>query len=217
MVLDSDKAYLMKRIAKLLAGAATTTVTQRTLIVENPAFVDPKLGFVLSTGTLARAMRHVQTEFHGSGHRGSLAVAGAILRFLARPHSYLDTDGRPVVRGSPLTVTGKEISHTGDHCLCLMASLPRLSLGLNPFWGKEAGGIALTHADWPMPHFRRGLLQALVWKNAESLNKIGFVSHKADMIELFPQDPFMLDGESFQASMDAPVRVTLSQPIRFMR
>ncbi|MEP5761860.1 MAG: diacylglycerol kinase family protein [Litoreibacter sp.] len=210
------KAF-QKRLAELRAGAGAATVTQRTLLVENPAFADPKLGFVLSTGTLARAMHHVQTEFHGPGHRGSLAVASAILRFLTRPHSYLDADGHPVVRGSPLTITGKGISHTGDHCLSLMTSLPRLSLGLNPFWGKGAGGIALTHADWPMAHFRRGLVQALAWKNAESLNKIGFVSHKTDMIEFSPQDPFMLDGESFTANTDAPLRVTLSQPIRFLR
>ncbi|WP_317057365.1 diacylglycerol/lipid kinase family protein [Roseovarius rhodophyticola] len=209
--------HFQKRFAGLLAGKREQVTQQRALKIDSPGLSTPQLGFVLSTGTLARAMRYVQEELHGPGHRGSFSVGQAILRFLSAPHAYLDQNGQPVVAGSQIALQGDNLAYDGPHGLSIMTSLPRLSLGLYPFWGEGSGSISLTYATWPMPHFRRGLFQALVWKQPDRLEKLGFFSHREDAVKLTPHAPIMIDGESFDFSAQDPVHVTLSDQIRFLR
>lgn len=173
----------------------------------------PLLGFLLSTGALARAMLYVQREFHGPGRRGSLAVAAAILRFVAAPGHYLDRDGLPVLRASDLRADlGGGSRVAGAHAFSLMTPLPRLSLGLKPFWGTGPGGIAVTHAAWPQPHFRRTLLRALAARGGPGLS-----SWRTDAVEICHDGPVMLDGEVLDLGPGARARITLTEPLRFLR
>ena len=95
--------------------------------------------------------------------------------------------------------------------------MPRLSLGINPFWGTGSGSIALTHAHWPMPYFRSGLLEALLWKRKTQLVKKGLSSHRTNWIEARLDDPFMVDGEVFTPSPGSRVAISCTDPIRFLR
>lgn len=208
---------LRQRLNALLAGEPATHQHQRALAIECDAFSAPVIGFLLSTGTLARAMSYVQREFHGDGHRGSLAVAQAIFRFLTAPEKYLDHDGMPVLRGSELGVDATGVEYNGPHCLSLTTCLPRLSLGLNPFWGEGSGAIAMTYGQWPMRHFKGGLLRALFWKSSGPLRQRGFISHRATQLVLRPGEPIMVDGETYEAASGQKVTITLTEPIRFLR
>ncbi len=206
-----------KRLDAILEGAPTTCVDQQALSVRCDTLPSPVIGFVLSTGTLARAMSYVQREFHGEGHRGSVAVAKAIFRFWFAPHKYLDRDEQLILRGSHLSLRAEDIAYDGAHCLSLATSLPRLSLGINPFWGADYGGISVTYARWPLPHFRSGLIEAILWKRPGRLAGKGFTSHRAEQIELQPDDPIMIDGEVFNSPPGSKVTITLTEPIGFLR
>ena len=211
-----------KRLSAILNGTRITRVAQTALHVCCETRALPLIGFVLSTGTLTRAMCYVQREFHGEGHRGSLAIAGAICRFLIAPHKYLDRDRKPVLRGTRLVLRAKrdaegDIAYDGAHCLSFATCLPRLSLGLYPFWGKGRGGIAITHARWPVHCFRRALMGVFLWKRAKSLEEKGFFSHRATEMALQPEDPIMLDGEILTPLPGGTVIVTLTDPIGFLR
>lgn len=206
-----------RRFSALSSEAAPDAAQQRALEVTCGAWSGPVIGFVLSTGALARAMTYVQREFHGDGHRGSLAVARAICRFLTAPHSYRDRDGAPVLNGSGLKLEAEEVQYEGGHGLSLSTSLPRLSLGLNPFWGQGAGGIALTYARWPLVAFRSGLLEALTLRRRGRLGAKGFFSHRLTQMTLRPEAPIMIDGELFEDVVSHEVRVTLTEPLRFLR
>lgn len=204
-------AALAARVRASANGGAAVEVRQRALRVERGEGA-PVLGFLLSTGSLARAMLYVQRAFHGPGRRGSLAVAGAIARFVFAPERYLDRDGLPVLRGSHLRaeMAGQEIE--GLHAFSLMTPLPRLSLGLNPFWGKGPGGIAVTHAAWPQPAFRRAILRALARRAGP-----GFDSWRSDAADLWHDGPVMMDGEVLDLGPEGRARVTLTEPLRFLR
>lgn len=197
-------------VARVRSGEAVE-VRQRALRVDTGRGA-PLLGFLLSTGSLPRAMLYVQRAFHGPGRRGSLAVAGAILRFALAPARYLDRDGLPVLRGSHLRADMAGQGIEGLHAFSLMTPLPRLSLGLNPFWGKGPGGIAMTHAGWPQPRFRRTLVRALFGMGGPGLD-----SWRSDAVDLQHDGPVMMDGEVLDLGPEGRARVTLTEPLRFLR
>ncbi|MEM8775608.1 MAG: diacylglycerol kinase family protein [Pseudomonadota bacterium] len=208
--------HLKTRIEALFESGQARVEFQRALHVDCESFGAPQVGFLLSTGTLSRAMSYVQREFHGNGHRGSFAVAKAVLRFLAAPMKYLDHDNLPVVRGSQLSFRAGSITYEGDHCLSLTTCFPRLSLGLNPFWGAESGDMSMTYAGWPVESFSRGLLRALFWKKPQKLREAGFHSHRVNKMSLLASDPIMIDGETYETS-GGEVTVSLTEPIGFLR
>jgi len=134
-----------RRLDAIVAGGQVVSVEQRALSIRCNTYPSSITGFVLSTGTLARAMSYVQRRLHGKGHRGSFAVARAIFQFLTASHTFVDDDGQSVLRGSHLSLKTDSAAYEGPHCLSLASSLPRLSLGLNPFWGRETGEISITY------------------------------------------------------------------------
>ncbi len=191
--------------------------THRALWIENAAMTGPTIGFVLSTGTLARAMLFAQREFHGAGRRGARTILKAIRQFLIAPHRYYDTDGVPLLRASDLSVTGAGVALEGPHTLALISSLPQLSLGLDPFWGKGPGAIALTHAAWPIKGFRRALIRVLLHLSGPRLAAHGMSSYRGDRFELCHTDPVVVDGEAIPHAEDGRLSVSITEPLVFLR
>ncbi|MEM7721229.1 MAG: diacylglycerol kinase family protein [Pseudomonadota bacterium] len=210
-------AAFQQKLDGLIDGATAKTARQSALRITCAAWPIPEVGFLVSTGTVARAMRYVQREFHGTGRRGSTAVAMALVRFLVSPETYMDRDGKPVLRGSAGVFQTPNLHLEGQHGFSIMTSLPRLSLGLNPFWGTGPGGLALTHANWPMPRFRSTLLNALTWKRRSGLHKGGLSSYRMDRLALKVDDPIMVDGELREITPQDNITITLTDPIGFLR
>jgi len=205
-------------------GGSGTLTRQAALCLTGPGLARPLTGFLLSTGSLARAMAFTQRALHRPGRRGSLAVAGAIARFVAAPGRYLDDDGAPVLRPSRLVVTGGGAGGgagggmrlDGDHAFSLMTPLARLSLGLAPFWGEGPGAIALTHAGWPVTGFRRAMLKILTGRTGPGLGAYGLTSWRGDGFEIDHDGPVMIDGEMLPAAAGL-LSVTPTPPLAFLR
>ena len=191
--------------------------THRALKIESAALPRPAIGFVLSTGTLARAMLYAQREFHGEGQRGSRTILKAIWQFLIAPQKYRDTDGAPLLRASDLSVKGTGVALAGPHALALITALPRLSLGLRPFWGTGAGGIALTHAAWPIKGFRRAMAKVMLHLSGPRLAAHGMTSYRGDRFEITHADPIVVDGEPMPRAEDGRLTVTITEPLVFLR
>lgn len=190
----------------------------RALRVQGAALPHPAIGFVLSTGSLARAMLYTQREFHGEGRRGARAVAGAVMRFLLAPGGYRDADGAPVQRGSNMeAVLDGEQRIEGLHTFTLMTTLPRLSLGLRPFWGTGAGAIAMTHAAWPLRGLRRSMVKVVLGLVGPKLARQGLQSFRADVIELHHDSPTVIDGEMLPSAPDHRLHVSVTEPLGFLR
>ena len=212
-----SKASFAKRLSDILRNGRARSDTVQALSVSCNSWSNPQIGFLVSTGSLAGAMAHVQNEFHGQGHRGSLAVGLSVFRFLKAPHRYLAKDGYPVVRRSHLTLNCDAVSYDAEHGMSVMTSLPKLSLGLNPFWGQESAGIKLTIGTWPIARFRRDLLEVLFLKRPKRLKSTAFTSYRSNEIVLRSSAPIMIDGELFVVALEDDVAVNLTDPIEFLR
>ena len=189
----------------------------RALRIESRALPYPAIGFVLTTGSLARAMLYAQREFHDEVRRGTRTIVVSILRFLMAPYRYRDVDGAPVLRASRLAVKGADVALDGEHALGLVTSLPQLSLGLKPFWGKGDGHIALTHAAWPIKGFRRAMAKMVLHFSGPRLAAHGLTSYRSNRFDLIHDDPIVIDGEPMVRAKDGELHITITEPLVFLR
>ncbi len=211
------QASAPKEVAERLQSPDLTRVQQRALhitLTNNPR---PHVGFLFSTGSLARAMRYVQREFHGDGKRGMTAVAGAILRFVLTPYKYHDSDGAPLLRPTDYHLQADTFALDRTHTMSITTTLPKLSLGINPFWGTGRGEIALTHVAWPLHGLRRALVKVLLGHSSKGFAKYGFTSYRCVQYELTHHDTLMLDGEILPTPQDGRISVTTTDPLVFLR
>ncbi|MBU2606557.1 MAG: hypothetical protein KKC43_11780 [Alphaproteobacteria bacterium] len=198
-------------------GHRLATARHQALVIDSRSLANPAIGFLLSTGSLARAMIYTQQELHREGHRGSLAIAGALARLMVWPSRHLGRDGQPLLRPSPLAATASHFSVKGDHALSLMTTLPTLSLRLRPYWGEEIAPIAFTHASWPIRGLHTALLKVMTGQAGRNMIRHGLVSHRVDGVGLEYKGPVMLDGEILPTPEDGLFAVGVTPPIRFMR
>lgn len=205
-------------IARLRRDSASVDrVHQPALRIESAALATPAIGMLMSTGSLARLMLYAQREFLGDGDRGSRAVGDAAMRFLLSPESYLDEDGEPLLRGTPLLASCSEFRLQGAHAMSLMTTLPSLSLRLRPFWGEGSAPIAVTHASWPIQGLRTAFLKIIAGWTGPQMVRHGLTSYRTDGVEITYRGAVVLDGELLPAPPDGRIRIGVSQPISFFR
>ena len=95
----------------------------------------------------------------------------------------------------------------GDQLLFLATTLDRLVLRARPFWGgerAEPGAIRATAIAYPPPAIARHALSVLYGGEDRHLPD-GYFSMRAQRISLEQNDPFILDGQSFEAPHDGPL------------
>lgn len=211
----------VQSLSALLDSRADMPVHETTdlaaLRLESPALPRPQIGFLLSTGALASAMAYTQASLFSQGRRGPGAIASAAIRLLAAPTRFRDEAGQPLLREYTLSAESASFSFSGGHALSLVTTLPRLSLGITPFWAEGYGSIAYTHAQWPVRGLRRAFLRILLGQTGPGMVRHGLVSCRTDALRLCYDGPAMLDGELLPDSCGSALKVSQTPPVRFLR
>ncbi len=215
---DRSAAHVVELIDQLEAGGRHEAVARQTaLVIQSAPDAPARIGFLLSTGALARAMEYVQTDMFSAGRRGSLAVASSMFQLAAFPKRFRDGNGKPLFSPSGFRLEGSDADMPdGEHAFSLATTLPALSLRIKPFWGTGEGDIHLTYAPWPINALRRAILRSLTGFSPERLEEHGYKSCNTDGFSLSLDRPWMLDGE-IMPTPDAPLRVSTTQPLAFLR
>ncbi len=208
-----------KRLSQVISGQSGLRYDQHQALSVSAASLEiPVVGFLLSTGSLARAMLYTQQNLHGEGRRGSLAVATAIAQIGLWPEKAMDHDGEPVIRSSVFEeVTGPADQPAREHAFSIMTTLPRLSLRLNPFWNRGDHPIGFTYGQWPITNLRRGVLKLLFGATGTQLAKHGLTSTGLAEISFRSEDPVIVDGEVLPRPDDFIYHVKPSPSLRFLR
>ena len=194
-------------------------ITRHTaLIVDQGEASAAQLGFLLSTGSLALCMDHVQHSMFGDGSRGAAAIARSLLTLAARPRQFRAADGRPLLRPTRFAPQSSGLPiEAGPHAFSLASTFSSLSLGISPFWGESRGPVHFTYAPWPPGKLRRAILYSVTGLNRTSLEESGYRSVDTDGFSMTVDGPLMLDGELLHLDPALPVRVRSSEAINFLR
>ncbi|MFN0025293.1 MAG: diacylglycerol kinase family protein [Parvularculaceae bacterium] len=156
---------------------------------------EPVYGFFLGAGAFYTAVKFSRSEIQGKGAKRSLAmgltIGGAILdaAFGEQPANAplvaaITSENAPLDGPQPLT-------------LALMTTLRTLVLGVYPFWGTEAGGLAVTTIGFPARKMLSAAPAALRGRSAPWFRDAGFESWRTNALEADFAGTVVFDGELF--------------------
>lgn len=208
--------HIIRRIRQLESGEVRQFSFHPLLSVQAASGDETRLGFFLSTGAVPRAIKYCRRKLHTRGAAGSVAVGLTLLRLLI-DQNVRDEQGVPLLQPTQLSFSTSQAKKSGDHLFTMATTLPRLNLGLNPFWGMGDGRLRFTHAAWPVKGIAQAALTILMRKAGPHLEKRGLTSVNSDRIELTHDGEFVLDGEFLQDQPNKTYLVGLTPEIRFLR
>jgi diacylglycerol kinase (ATP) len=214
---DRDPA---RGLACLLAAADAgqldrLTVARPVLRVRSARRGPDQYGMAFGAGLIYRAIRLVHRSFAPGqqGVFGAGLVTGALVgKVLFRPSSGILTPDKCQVR-----VDGRDLVDA-ELYLLIASTLERLFLRINPFWGREPGGVRLTalasRAQW-MALAAPGILAGRPprWLSRER----GYASERAERAELRISCGFTIDGELFDPEPEEQIELCADRRITFLR
>ena len=173
-------------------------------------------GFLLSTGALPAATRYCVNQVHTRGIGGSAAVRQTLLRVLLHRGPERDI----ILRPTPLGLTLNQIDIRGEHIVSIATTLPRLMIGLNPFWGTGQGAIRISHVEHGAQHLLGNIVRMLLPRQSPAaraaLKKDGFQSWNTDNAVFELAGEIVLDGEFLPLSR-SKFSLTATPPLIFVR
>lgn len=213
-----DVEALKRRLAQRGRNAAQPDIaTHKALLVETSETKTPYVGFLLSTGSLARLMLYTQNNLHGKT-RGSVSIARAILQLALFPRTTKDADGLPLIRASEFTrINADGDESSSETAFSLFSTFEALSLRIRPFWGRDDAPMGFTRAAWPIRRLRLGIARALVGNTPSALQRHGLTSEGASEMVFRTDGPIMIDGEELPMPKDKTIKVTVSPDLEFIR
>ncbi|MEG9883390.1 MAG: diacylglycerol kinase family protein [Hyphomicrobiales bacterium] len=207
----------LQRIADMITHPAclrhATAIKRRaTLRIVNPRNTPPQHGMFLGAGALWRGAVACQkltggTPIDGRFSAPALILAKALVGVLFfKPTT--SGGGTRIDFPCPMTIAiDKTPWVDGDQLLFLATTLNRLVLRARPFWGGERakpGAIRATAIASPPPAIARHALSVLYGGEERGLPD-GYFSMRAQHISLEQNDPFIVDGQYFEAPHDGPL------------
>lgn len=172
-------------------------------------------GFLLSTGALPAATQYCLDEIHTKGIGGSAAVGATLFKVLFGPKQ----KRRELMAPTPMRLSMNDKIIDGDHLTSVATTLPKLIIGINPFWGLDDAPIHLTFAD---PKVRHKFINiARMFKKTQSgraraaLERDGFHSWNIKEATLVHDGPIVLDGEVLPLTKGS-IKLSSSEPLVFL-
>ena len=207
-------AALDRLLAARKAGTLETGATERPALEVVRPGERALRGFLFGYAALTEGVRFANAKVHPAGVNKGLAVilsAGGVIR------AGLAARGRdPSESGTAaaLSVDGKP-AREGRSFLMMASTLDRLTPGLRPFWDRGAGPIRWLDVPAPLRHPVKGLARMALGKPRPWMEREGYASGRAELLEIHLDAPFVLDGELFEPGGRLTIRAT--RPIRFLR
>ena len=172
-------------------------------------------GFLLSTGALPAATQYCLDEIHTKGIGGSAAVRTTLLSVLFGPKA----KRREIMAPTPIKLDMGERTIEGEHLTSVATTLPKLIIGINPFWGVDDAPVHLTFADPDVRHKFINIARMFRRKQSSraraALERDGFHSWNIEDATLVHEGPMVLDGEILPLTND-PIKLSASQPLTFL-
>lgn len=199
------------------AGTIAERLVQRPVLrIESLTRRDVQYGMFFGAGMIHRAIALTHRLFppgRDQGVFGPGVVTGALLLKTA----FRAKEGVLTPDKAQIFLDGEMVRH-GEFRLLIASSLQRLFLNMNPFWGKEPGGVRFTamaqgadRVGWAIPGILRGRPRPFATTEA------GYTSKNARQADLQFDCGFTVDGEIFAALPGELVTLTADRRVTFVR
>jgi diacylglycerol kinase (ATP) len=173
-------------------------------------------GMFFGAGMIHRAVELTQRVFPKGKSQGvfgaGLVTAGLCLRIAKGDNKGILTPDK-----IGILVDGEMVPQ-GEFHLVIASSLDRLFLRMNPFWGRENGGVRFTSMASDSLQMRSTIPGILRGKPNHLVQpENGYCSANSDKVELRLDCGFTIDGESFEPISDEVVTITADRRVTFVR
>jgi hypothetical protein len=210
-------------VARLLRDrdslAALPQVKRPTLKVSNAADGKIRHGMFLGTGAIYAATAYCQRIIERTGVKGNAAIVATFMRSFSQAlfaRRSLTAD-QSIIRNYELRVRadGQEKFSPGG-LLFLATTLDRLVLQTRPFWGGRSGPIRATFVSYPVRNVALWLLPGLYGSEQRRMPREA-TSFCASNLEIHGATPYVMDGEFFYPSPNAPLHVETGPDFIYLR
>ena len=174
-----------------------------------------RLGFVLGVGAFRRAVELSKRgvgEGAGALLRTAAVIGRSLLAAIAGPQRTEWRAGTPLRVSVGAADAGKETRRF----LFLATTLEHFMLGVWPFWGEGEGTLRHLDVEAPPKRLSRALVPALRGRPKPWMEEAGYRSGRASMLRLRLAEPFIFDGEAFEAGPDRVVTIEAGPMIEFL-
>lgn len=206
-----------QKVDQLIDQPETGNIAQLPLLRIDPQeSAQTHYGFLFSSGALPAATQFCLDKIHTQGIGGAKAVRTTLLRVLMGRGE----EREKILSPTELKLDFNDMSLNGDHLTSIATTLPKLMIGINPFWGTEDGQVRLTHAGPPIKHKVRNVARMFKKNQSEkaraSMRADGFQSWNLNEATLTHDGPLVLDGEVLPDTK-GPINLSASIPLSFLR
>jgi hypothetical protein len=212
-----DPIAALERLVELAQGDLEGHLVARELIaLRKDGSERPVIGMFLGGAGLADTMLYCRNKIYPLGLPNAVSHGLTALALLFRLLSGIRASFLPP-RASPLRVsTGSTESITGRFTLVIVTTLEKLLLS-SELAGEGRGALKFVAIEERPSSVLRALLAALTGKyrgrkmrgvHFEEVNEITIEGESSNVI---------LDGETFSAERDSPIRLNSAQPLSFVR
>lgn len=173
----------------------------------------PVRGSIIGWGAYAEGTRVAHHEMNG---RGSALVALTVFAMLTR---VLVGGERGALRqGIPAAMdVDAEPRPDGKRFIGLATTLQGpLAARMNPFWGEGPGPIRWLDILTPAVRLATAAPFLLRGKPARWMERAGYASGRAHLIELWLDTPFVIDGETYPPPLDGPLMLSATEEVTFV-
>jgi hypothetical protein len=211
----------VKGLAAVLEAARAGTIAERlvdrpVLRIESATRRDVRYGMFFGAGMIHRAIALTHRLFP-SGRSQGVFGPGVVTGTLVAKTVMGASQGVLIPDKAQIFLDGEMVPQ-GEFSLLIASSLNRLFLKMNPFWGKEDGGVRFTaiahrarQMAWTVPGILRGRPRAFATSEA------GFTSKNTHRADLLFDCGFTVDGEIFPARANELVTLTADRRVTFVR
>ena len=163
----------------------------------------------VSTGAVPRAAAYAREVVHERGAAGSASVAATLAGVLLNPRRLAEvTDPTPFAGD----LGGLRIGPA--HRFMLATTLPKLMVGLDPFWGPGDAPVRVTVARADAVRLRRTFARVWTGSVPKDIEARGYVSRALPGFTYETDGLTLADGE--QLALEGGVTVTAGGPMRFL-
>jgi len=207
---------LRRLVFRAEAGTTATILDRPVLSVDFGDGRPVERGFLIGGIGFYQGTQLVRRDIHSLGAKqtfaAKLGIFWSILKILI-----FGAGPRSGFHGEEIGLILDGVRERRQCFMFLCSTLDEILPGISPFWGSGPGRLKLTTIDAPPRRFALAAPRVLRGRPRPWMSEAGYLSRRAEQLEIEIRSPVMIDGEKFDPPSNGRITVTAGPVVRFHR